>query len=73
VTRDFTTCGWTRPESNGARYCKLKKTFLTEADRGIGICPCFSWVKRKEVKNGEASKKKGEEETSLFGKPEKET
>ena len=48
MTRDFTNCGWTRPEVSGARYCKLKKTFLTEADRGIGICPCFSWVKRTE-------------------------
>ena len=45
MTRDFTNCGWTRPEVSGARYCKLKKTFLTEADRGIGICPCISWVK----------------------------
>ena len=42
------TCGWTRPESKGARYCKLKKTFLTEADRGIGICPCISWIQRLE-------------------------
>lgn len=46
MSRDFTDCGWTRPECRGAFYCKLKKTFLTEADRGIGICPCISWIKR---------------------------
>jgi len=61
------TCGWTRPESNGARYCKLKKTFLTEADRGIGICPCFSWVKTYPKKTKKAEKT-GSTSKSLFSR-----
>ena len=61
MTRDFTSCGWTRPESNGAHYCKRKKTFLTEADRGIGVCPCISWAQRIEK-----PKKAAEPPKSLF-------
>jgi len=48
---DFRNCGWAGKTRNlvDAWFCNKKKLQLRDADLGIGICPCFAWLRRVEI------------------------
>ena len=66
--KTFTNCGWARPSVKDpeAFFCKKTRRTLSEADIGTGICPCWAWIQRAELKIVGKGKKQPEKAVKLF-------
>lgn len=70
--RFASTCGWARPSVKHSEefFCKKVRRTFGEADRGLGICPCFYFVKCLEAKNAKTGKKGREKKAQTLWEPE---